>query len=148
MAAYTFRALIDAPIDLVFDVLTDHRRYAEFTPLRSVTLEREGISSINGIGAVRALHLAGPVIREEVIEYVRPTRFAYRMLSGMPVRDHVGRVELLQEASGTRVVYQLETFPTVPAPFAPAVSAVARLAVGRLFKAIRTRAEQLASAAG
>jgi hypothetical protein len=62
----------------------------------------------------------------------------------LPVHDHVGRVDLLQEASGTRTVYQLETFPAVPALLAPAVSGIARLSVWQLFKAIKARAEDLA----
>jgi len=148
MANFTFRALIDAPIDTVFDVLTDHRGYADFTPLRSVSLEREGEPSPNGVGAIRVLRLLGPPLREEVTEYVRPSRFAYRLLSGAPVRDHVGTVDLRQEASGTRIVYELQTFPTVPGPLSPAVAVLARLTVGQLFNGIRKRSEQLAAGGG
>jgi hypothetical protein len=146
MANFTLRALVDAPIDVVFDVLTDHRAYSGFTPLRSSTLERDGDPAPNGVGAIRVLRLAGPPIREEVTEYVKPNRFAYRMLSGAPARDYVGTVDLLQEGGGTRVSYRVEMFPTVPAFLAPVVLGVSRLAVSRLFKSVTKRAEQLAGA--
>jgi uncharacterized protein YndB with AHSA1/START domain len=45
-----------APPQTVFDVLTDHRGYAEYTPLRRVELEREGDPPPNGVGAIRVLH--------------------------------------------------------------------------------------------
>jgi uncharacterized protein YndB with AHSA1/START domain len=146
MANFTFRALINAPIDVVFDVLTDHRGYATFTPLRSATLEREGDPAPNGVGAIRVLRLAGPPIREEVTEYVRPNRFAYKMLSGAPARDHVGTVDLVQEAGGTRINYDVQTTPTVPTFLVPVVAGVSRLAILQLFKGIKKRSEQLAGA--
>jgi uncharacterized protein YndB with AHSA1/START domain len=147
MANFTLRTLVNAPIDVVFDVLTDHRSYTEFSPLRSVTLEREGDPAPNGVGAIRVLKLAGPPIREEVVEYVKPSRFVYKMLSGAPVRDHVGTVDLLQEAGGTRVNYHVETFPTVPGFLAPVAVQVSKLAINQLFKGIKKRSEQLAGSA-
>ena len=44
MATFTITAEIAAPPETVFDVLSDHRNYARITPLRSSTLEREGIT--------------------------------------------------------------------------------------------------------
>ena len=144
MANFTFRALINAPIETVFDVLTDHRKYSEFTPLRSSTLEQEGEPAPNGVGAIRVLRLAGPPIREQVTEYVRPTRFVYKLLSGAPVRNHVGTVDLVQEAGGTRINYHVESFPSVPRPLAPVVAGVMRLSVLQLFNGVKKRSERLA----
>ena len=42
MASFTFVREVAAPPEVVFDVLTDHRGYAEITPLRKSELEREG----------------------------------------------------------------------------------------------------------
>jgi uncharacterized protein YndB with AHSA1/START domain len=144
MAEFTLQTVINAPIDIVFDVITDHRGYPQFTPLRSVTLEREGDPAPNGVGAVRALHAVGPPIREEVTEYVKPNRFVYKALSGIPVRDHVGTVDLLQEAGGTRITYHVTTTPTVPRVLAPVVVGVTRLAITQLFNGAKKRSEQLA----
>jgi len=99
---------------VVFDVLTDHRRYAEITRLRKSTLEREGDPTPDGVGAIRVLIAVGPPIREEVVVYERPARFSYKVLSGLPVRDHLGTVSLEPSDTGTRVTYALKAIPTVP----------------------------------
>jgi uncharacterized protein YndB with AHSA1/START domain len=144
--SFQFDRTIAAPPQVVFDVLTDHRGYSSITPLRAVELEREGEPAPNGVGAVRVLRLAGPPMREEVVEYEAPRRFAYRMLSGAPVRDHVGTVELSEAPGGTRMVYRVETTPTVPVGGA-AVVAVTKRAVGQLVKGIVRESERRAGAA-
>jgi uncharacterized protein YndB with AHSA1/START domain len=141
VASFTLVREVAASPEVVFDVFTDHRRYAEITPMRRSVLEREGEPAPNGVGAIRALHSVGPPLREEVITYDRPRRFAYRAVSGIPVRDHVGTVELCPEGEGTRVVYAVRTFPTLPFVGA-AILAVTRLAVGRLLSDVAAEAER------
>lgn len=114
MASFKYVRQVAAPPEIVFDVLTDHRRYSEITSLRKAELEREGEETPNGVGAIRVLTVAGPPMREEVIAYERPNRFAYKILSGLPVRDHVGTVELQPSGAGTEVVYAVKTTPTIP----------------------------------
>ncbi|HET9154754.1 MAG TPA: SRPBCC family protein [Solirubrobacterales bacterium] len=114
MASFTYERQVAAPPEIVFDVLTDHRRYPEITSLRKAELEREGEPAPNGLGAIRVLTVAGPPMREEVIAYEPPHRFSYTILSGLPVRNHVGTVELSPSGGGTRIVYAIHTTPTVP----------------------------------
>jgi uncharacterized protein YndB with AHSA1/START domain len=114
MASFRYVRQVSAPPETVFDVLTDHRRYPEITRLRKAELEREGEPEPNGLGAIRALTVAGPPMREEVIGYERPSRFSYKILSGLPVRDHVGTVELKPTDGGTEVTYAVKTTPTIP----------------------------------
>jgi uncharacterized protein YndB with AHSA1/START domain len=114
MASFRYVRQVAAPPEVVFDVLTDHRRYSEITPVRKAELEREGDPAPNGLGAIRVLSVAGPPMREEVIAYERPSRFSYKVLSGLPVRDHVGTVELTPLDQGTQVIYAVHTTPTVP----------------------------------
>lgn len=114
MASFTLVREADAPPEVVFDVLTDHRRYAEITRLRKTELEREGDPAPNGVGAIRVLRAVGPPIREEVVVYERPSRFSYKVLSGLPLRDHLGTVSLEPSDGGARVTYALKATPTVP----------------------------------
>jgi uncharacterized protein YndB with AHSA1/START domain len=114
MASFTYVRQVAAPPEVVFDVLTDHRRYTEITPLRRAELEREGEPEPDGVGAIRVLGVAGPPMREEVLAYERPRRFSYTLLSGLPVRDHVGTVELEPKDGGTEVTYAVKTTPTIP----------------------------------
>jgi len=114
MASFTYQRQVAAPPEIVFEVLTDHRGYTKITPLRKAELEREGEPAPNGVGAIRRLTAVGPPMREEVLAYEPSTRFSYKLLSGLPVRDHVGTVELTPVEGGTKVVYAVRTTPTLP----------------------------------
>jgi uncharacterized protein YndB with AHSA1/START domain len=117
MSEIVRRVSIAAPPGTVFEVLTDHRRYIDFLPLRGAKLEREGVPAPNGVGAVRASRLIGPPIREEVTAYEPPRRFAYKMLSGLPMRDYHGEVALTEGPGGsTEVSYIVRTVLARPAP--------------------------------
>jgi uncharacterized protein YndB with AHSA1/START domain len=135
---------IQAPSETVFDVLTDHRRYAELTPLRKSELEREGEPAPNGVGAIRRLSAVGPPIREEVVAYERPARFSYKVLSGLPVRDHLGTVLLEADGTGTRMTYAVKTSPTVPLVGALVVAAVKR-GINQLLDGVTAEAERRAA---
>ena len=144
MASFTLVREVDAPPETVFEVLTDHRRYAEITPLRKSVLEREGESAPNGVGAIRVLSSVGPPLREEVIVYEPSTRFSYKLLSGAPVRDHVGTVQLAPSGAGTLVTYAVRTIPTLPL-VGGAVVAVTRQGVKQLLNGISAEAERRAA---
>lgn len=100
--------------EAVFDALTDHASYKDMTPLRTSVLERPGTTETNGVGARRRLGVVGPTQVEEVTVFERPTRFAYTLVSGLPVRDHVGTVELTAVPGGTRIDYHVQSTPTIP----------------------------------
>ena len=146
MASFTFNREIAAPPETVFEVLTDHRGYAELTPLRKSVLEREGEPTPNGVGAIRKLTAVGPALREEVIAYEAPNRFSYTLLSGLPVRDHVGTVELTPNGGGTKMVYAVKTQPTVPVVGAVVIAAV-KQGVKGLIGGVVAESERRASAA-
>ncbi|MGE0066233.1 MAG: SRPBCC family protein [Solirubrobacterales bacterium] len=147
MASFTFERRIAAPPQTVFDVLTDHRLYAQMTPLRRAELEREGEPAPNGVGAIRVLSALGPPLREEVVAYQPPERFSYKLLSGLPVRDHLGTVELSADGGGTRMVYAVKTIPTVPLA-GGAVVAATKQGIKALIKGISTESERRAAANG
>jgi len=147
VASFTFTREIAAPPGTVFGVLTDHRKYSELTPLRKSELEREGEPAPNGLGAIRKLSAIGPPLREEVIAYEPDGRFSYKLLSGLPVRDHVGTVELTASGGGTKMVYAVRTHPTVPVVGAVVV-AVVKQAVKGLVDGVVKESERRAAATG
>jgi hypothetical protein len=141
MASFRYVRQVAAPPEVVFDVLTDHRRYTEITPLRKAELEREGEPTPNGLGAIRVLSaLPGPPMREEVIAYERPTRFSYKILSGLPVRDHVGTVELRAAGNDTELVYAVKTTPTIPLS-GPVFMAILKKAIRDLISGVAKESE-------
>jgi uncharacterized protein YndB with AHSA1/START domain len=144
MASFTFVREVAAPPETVFDVLVDHRGYAGITPLRRSELEREGDPAPNGVGAIRVLGALGPPPREEVLTYEEPRRFSYKLLSGLPTRDHVGTVELTPADEGTTMTYAVRTMPTVPVAGA-AVVGLMRFGVKQLVDGVSAEAERRAA---
>jgi uncharacterized protein YndB with AHSA1/START domain len=144
MASFTYERQVAAPPELVFEVLTDHRRYAEITPLRKAVLEREGEPAPDGVGAIRVLSAIGPPLREEVLAYEPGVRFSYRLLSGLPVRDHVGTVALTPSEGGTHVVYAVRTTPTVPLVGGAVIAAI-KVGVRQLQAGVAKEAERRAA---
>jgi uncharacterized protein YndB with AHSA1/START domain len=115
MTEFTLTRTTTVPIEKVFDALTNHRGIADYVwAVRRSTLDREGTPAPNGVGAVRRIEALGPAIVEEIIEYQRPTAYAYKMISGAPVRDHVGTVKLREAGSGTEVSWHLRSTPKIP----------------------------------
>lgn len=147
MASFTFVREIAAPPEIVFEVLTDHRGYADITPLRKVEMEREGEPAPNGVGAIRVLRSVGPPLREEVLAYDSPNRFSYTVLSGLPVRDHVGTVELTPNGAGTKVVYAVRTHTTVPVVGWVVVAAI-KQAIKQLLGGVTKESKRRAAAGG
>ncbi len=147
MATLDFSRTVAAPPETVWEVVADLRGMSEYTRFRKVELEREGEPPPNGVGAIRVLHLVGPPVREEIITFDPPRRFAYRMLSGAPVKDHVGTIELTPAGAGTRMSYVLETTPRIPI-VGFSVVALMRQIVEGIAAGIASEAERRAAAAG
>jgi uncharacterized protein YndB with AHSA1/START domain len=138
---FTLTRTTTAPIETVFDSLTNHRGIADYVwAVRRSTLDREGVPAPNGVGAVRRIEAVGPPIVEEIIDYQRPTRYAYKMLSGAPVRDHVGTVELREAGAGTEVSWHLRSTPKIPGSNW-LLSAVLHRVIGELLKGAVKAAE-------
>jgi uncharacterized protein YndB with AHSA1/START domain len=143
MIDFTIERDISAPVETVFAKITDHRGYAAITPLRKSEIEREGTPAPNGVGAIRKLSAIGPPMREEVTAYEAPKRFAYTMLSGLPVRNHVGEVRLEPTGAGTRLTYRVTSHPTIKGA-GPVLAAVLKQAIGRLVNGVAKAAEAAA----
>jgi hypothetical protein len=147
MASIVIEREIAAPPEIVFDLFTDHRGYADISPLRRSELEREGDPAPNGVGAVRALHGLGPPMREEVIVYDRPRQFSYHLFAGLPLRDHLGTVALRPSVTGTSVTYTVRAIPTVPIGGALVMWGL-RLGVSRLVAGVARASERRAAEGG
>ena len=147
MAELTITHHIAAPVEAVFDTLTDARRYPDYTPIRRVDMEIKGEGDPNGVGAVRALHLIGPPTRERVLVHEPPERFEFEVLSGPPVRRYIGRQTFEPEGAGTRVTYAIELDPRVPGT-GLAVAAGVRGAVELLMRLADREARGRAAASG
>ena len=112
--SYRVEARSDAPVESVWPLLSEARRWKEWTFLTRSELEREGDPPPDGVGAIRHFTRYGMGSREEVRAFEPPTRLAYSILSGFPVRNYLAEVTLSPEGEGTRIVWAAtfdERFP-------------------------------------
>jgi hypothetical protein len=90
-------AVIDAPVDAVWDVLGDFNGLPEYAS-RIATSELEDASGRGPVGAVRRMTRAadGSTVRERLLHYDNPSRsLSYEFVGSHPVsaRNYVGRVQ-------------------------------------------------------
>lgn len=102
------------PVDRVYDYLAEHEHLGPLFGAR-IRRVRDGDSSRNGVGSVRALRIGpGPWFEETVTEAVPNERIAYRISRGSPLRDHRGVMEFTPTATGCRLHYVIEFGSAVP----------------------------------
>jgi len=134
----TYETLIPAPRPLVFDVAADRLGYARITPLRKIRLDRNGVDAPQGKGAIHRFTILGPwAAREEMVTFEPGERIQYRLLSGLPVHDHLTTITFHDEpGGGTRMVYRLQTW--APRGLPPvAIASVGKTIVMVLFGGVR-----------
>ena len=146
MASFTFAREIAAPPEIVFEVLTDHRRYADDRrrcagPSSSARATRRRTGSARS-GSCTAV---GPPLREEVIIY-EPSeplllQAALRAAGARPRRHR--RAD--PDGEGTRVVYVVRMNPTLPV-VGRAVVAGVRQGVKQLLNGVASESERRAAA--
>lgn len=73
MAGFEFTLEVNAPIEVMWEVMTDHERWSDWMPSSKVVLDPEGSPDRNGMGAVRNF-MVGKIAtaREEVIGWEPP----------------------------------------------------------------------------
>lgn len=105
----------DAPLETVWEVLSDHRGMPSWSRVSSVELDQKGSPDANGVGAVRVLK-TGPIrVVEEITEFEPPESLAYRMTKGLPIKSWEGHVELVAAGDGTKVTWRIDMEPDMPA---------------------------------
>jgi|ERR1700682_2682191 carbon monoxide dehydrogenase subunit G len=127
----TSQTTVAAPIETVWDKLSDHVGMSEWGPV-TVTMDKLGTADPNGVGAIRRIALPGPGpdIVEEVVTFEAPNLFGYKALSGTPFPGYAGEVRLTPAGSGTHINYSVSTtasFPLVKAPLAVICQVLLRL---------------------
>ena len=88
-----------APREVVYQLLAEGRSWPRWSPLDEVTLERAGEYSLEGVGAIRVNRRGRTVGRDQILKNVPNESFSYATISGVPVREYVGQVQL-QDAPG------------------------------------------------
>jgi uncharacterized protein YndB with AHSA1/START domain len=108
-------AIIEAPVQAVWDLYTDHVSWTRWAGLGTVRLAREGVPAPNGVGCVRAIKSFGVGVEEEVLSFDPPSRMTYRVIrGGIPMRDHFGEVRFEPHPRGTHVFWRCQFESKLP----------------------------------
>ena len=124
----TSTAVVNAPMDQVWALVSDHEGMTGWGPGLKVDLVRNGDGDRNGVGAVRKIRtpLSVLAIVEEVVDFDPPYRMAYRAVSGVPLKNYLGEIELTTVATGTRIDYSISADSRVPLVDDVSVKAISR----------------------
>ena len=118
MPEYSFssEATSRATPDAVFAILADATGWKDWAGpfVRESFWEREGTPPPGGVGAVKRLGGKPVYSREETVDYDPPRHYAYRILSGPPVKAYRADVDLAPLAGGTRIRWSFRFEPRVP----------------------------------
>jgi uncharacterized protein YndB with AHSA1/START domain len=94
-------AQIAAPIDHVFERLTDHEAMVDWPGISACKLVVEGAPR-NGLGAVRRVTVSGLTLDEQVVTWEPPSRFEYRIIRGLPVKHRGGALRHFARVTESR----------------------------------------------
>lgn len=115
MVSTTVDTVLSAPRDVVYKLFSERDSLNSYLPIQ-VSLKKPGAGSPSGVGAQYLLGLAGLGITEETTELVPGERMVYKVIKGAPVKRHVGTITFTDAPGGTRVVYTMESEPSLPVP--------------------------------
>lgn len=95
---------LDAPIEHVFEVISDHGGYSRFRGIQESELVRQGSEEPNGVGALRRIHSRPLRFVEEITHFERPLRMDYLIREvNVPMVHEGGSLRLEARGGGTYV---------------------------------------------
>ena len=109
------RQLFNAPVDTIFDILTDHASFGQVINANIKRVVDSPGDNQNGVGSVRRISaFPAPAFEETVIAYEQNQRMEYVVSKGSPIKNHKGRMEFSDEQGKTRLNYTIDFEPKLP----------------------------------
>ena len=133
MATFTITRKLDLPSEEVWATVSDFTRAP--SPAIIIEVEQEGDPESNGIGAIRNINIKGAKARERLESVDAPNSITYRMLSGAPVKEYSGTVNVLAQDGATLIKWDVKLIPKIPG-IGWIVAMVIKRAVNRYIDAI------------
>jgi carbon monoxide dehydrogenase subunit G len=132
--------------ETVYAVLSDVAGWATWAPgVKRAVLEHRGEPSPTGPGAIRKLGRPGFYVREKILATDPPHLQSYTLLSGLPVKDYRGDVELHPDGDATRIDWRGSFGVKVPGT-GPILQRLLRSTIAKTASALAREAERKESA--
>lgn len=143
MPSYTAEEIIDAPREVVYGLFADRENSGDFLPVH-VRLVSPGDAERQGVGAVHFLGVGRVGVKEQITGLIAGERIEYRLIAGAPVKNHTGTIVFSDAGDGTRVVYTMDSTPSLPVP-AGLLRLGLRGLIGSMISGVRKEATRRAS---
>ena len=78
--------IVKAPIDHVFEAISDHASYAKFPSVGKAKLIHEGNDELNGAGALRTVETGKFKVWERITAFERPVHMQYHIEQSQPLK--------------------------------------------------------------
>lgn len=105
---------IDAPVDKVWAVISNHDGMAAWTPFKTVRRVADGAPELDGRGSERLLSTPLESITEQVVHYEAPRCYRYRITKGSPFVCHQGEIRLEPRGQRTELTWTIRFRPKLP----------------------------------
>jgi hypothetical protein len=112
MTAFTIRREIDLPSKKAFTIISDFTRPP--SPKIPIEVEKEGDSESNGVGTTRTITVGMVRVRERLESVNPPNSFTYTILSGAPMKDYLGSVEITPQNDKSVIRWDVKFTPKIP----------------------------------
>jgi uncharacterized protein YndB with AHSA1/START domain len=104
---------IAAPVQVTWDVITDHDNMASWLGVGAVRRVVDGAPGPDGLGSQRLLKLPGTTATEQVVTFEPPTTYRYRVTHGSPFVCHQGEISLRGDGVGSELTWTIRFRPKV-----------------------------------
>ena len=112
MTTFAIKREIDLPSEKAFMIISDFTRPP--SPNIPVEVEKEGDSESNGVGTIRTITIGKVRVRERLESVNPPNSFTYTILSGAPMKDYLGRVEITPKNDKSVIRWNVNFTPKLP----------------------------------
>lgn len=113
MPTFTITRKLALPSEKVWATVSDFTSAP--SPEITIDVEEKGDPEANGIGAIRNIKIKGvPGVVERLEAVDAPNSITYRMLSGAPVKEYLGTVNVVAQDGATLINWDVKFIPKIP----------------------------------
>ena len=112
MTTFSIERELDLLSDKAFAIISDFTRPP--SPNIPVEVEKEGDSESHGVGTIRTITIGMVKVRERLESVSPPNSFTYSILSGAPMKDYLGRVEITPHGAKSFIRWNVKFTPKIP----------------------------------